>query len=94
MSEHTPGPWHWHRSRTQQHLHDKNGSCFAQVSMPSPHNVDQAFTAIYAANAALIAAAPDMLWMLKDLINIEGPQPGHVMWAIRVKAVIAKAEGR
>lgn len=43
------------------------------------------------ANARLIAAAPDMLALLKELIDIEGPQPGHVMWARKVQAVIAKA---
>ena len=46
----TKGPWHWHHSRTNQHLHDVAGNCFAQVSMPQH--------ARYAANANLIAAAP------------------------------------
>lgn len=46
------------------------------------------------ANAALIAAAPEMYALLNELIDIEGPQPGNVEWARRVRSTIAKAEGR
>lgn len=46
------------------------------------------------ANIRLIAAAPELLGLLKELIDIEGPQPGHVEWARKVYAAIAKAEGR
>jgi hypothetical protein len=34
-----------------------------------------------------------LLELLKELIEIEGPQPGHVMWFRKVEAAIAKAEG-
>jgi hypothetical protein len=46
------------------------------------------------ANARLIAAAPALLALLKELIDIEGPQPGNAEWARKVGAEIAKAEGR
>jgi hypothetical protein len=28
--------------------------------------------------------------LLQELIDIEGPQPGHIMWATKVKAALAK----
>jgi len=43
------------------------------------------------ANARLIAAAPDLLSLLIELTDIEGPQPGHIAWANKVKAAIKKA---
>lgn len=50
------------------------------------------------ANAALIVQAvnshADLLPLLKELVDIEGLQPGHVEWASKVLAAIAKAEGR
>lgn len=42
-------------------------------------------------DAKLIAAAPELLALLQELIDIEGPQPGHITWANKVKAAIAKA---
>jgi len=42
-------------------------------------------------DAKLIKAAPELLELLKELIDIEGPQPGHIEWANKVKAAIAKA---
>ena len=45
------------------------------------------------ANACLIAAAPMMLTLLEELIDIEGPQPGHVEWYRKVRAAITEARG-
>ncbi len=42
-------------------------------------------------NAKLIAAAPELLALLIELIDIEGPQPGTGMWANKVEAAIKKA---
>lgn len=39
---------------------------------------------------ALILAAPKMLRLLKELIDIEGPQPGHVEWMRKVQTVIGE----
>lgn len=36
----------------------------------------------------------ELLALLKELIDIEGPQPGTVMWHEKVKKAIAEAEGR
>jgi hypothetical protein len=43
------------------------------------------------ADACVLAAAHDMFDLLKELIDIEGPQPGNNEWAAKVQAVIAKA---
>ena len=45
------------------------------------------------ANAHLIAAAPDMLALLIELVDMEGPQPGTSAWGDKARAVIAKATG-
>lgn len=39
----------------------------------------------------LEAANADLLDLLKDLVDLEGPQPGNSAWAVRVNAAIAKA---
>jgi len=44
-------------------------------------------------NAALIAAAPELLELLQELIDIEGPQPGTSDWGDKAIALIAKATG-
>lgn len=39
----------------------------------------------------LCAIKADLLALLQELIDIEGPQPGTSEWAAKVQAVIAKA---
>lgn len=51
-------------------------------------------TAAYMEIEALRGQRNDMLALLKELIDIEGPQPGTSDWAKKVDASIAKAEGR
>lgn len=91
---HTPGPWavctaapndSWYVGRTIY--------CPAQerrVGDAGFFDPDD----IALANARLMAAAPDMLALLQELIDIEGPQPGTSEWAGKVRAMIAKAAGR
>jgi hypothetical protein len=86
---HTPGPW-WTDDRRPfggalqiqaQHRGERSSYCVASINgYEDPE-----------ANAKLIAAAPDLLELLQELVDIEGPQPGHVMWANKVKAAIEKA---
>lgn len=45
------------------------------------------------AAARLIVAAPDLLALLQELVDIEGPQPGDAQWGDKALAVIAKATG-
>lgn len=42
---------------------------------------------------ALRVTAPELLALLRELVDIEGPQPGHSAWAQKVDAAIAKATG-
>ena len=45
------------------------------------------------ATLRLAAAAPDLFYMLKDLVDLEGPQPGNNAWGKRALALIARIEG-
>lgn len=40
-----------------------------------------------------LAAGPEAIALLKELTDIEGPQPGHVTWYNKVIAFLAKVEG-
>jgi hypothetical protein len=42
---------------------------------------------------ALRRERDELLALLKELIDIEGPQPGTAQWAEKVRAAIAKATG-
>lgn len=94
-ASHTPGPWHWHKCLTRQHLHNEAGSCFAQVSMPSPHNMPIADAPQYRANAALIAAAPEMFVALqaaqKRLEQFDDNSTEGIAIRIVVGSALAKA---
>ena len=41
----------------------------------------------------LIESAPDLLALLIELVDIEGPMPGTSAWGDKARAAIAKAEG-
>jgi hypothetical protein len=92
MSTHTPGPWHVAPGDDRYVF--------------SPHNAAPVASCSSKANAALIAEAPNMLAVLKELPDIikdfDGGNPEtETGWAseemldlwMRVNAVIAKAEG-
>ncbi|WP_090545161.1 hypothetical protein [Paraburkholderia caballeronis] len=44
-------------------------------------------------DARLIAAAPDLLALLIELVDIEGPLPGNAQWNGKVRDAIAMATG-
>ena len=106
MTKHTPGPWAVHRYKAYivplAHEDRPIGgsednrldwSHYAQeicaIHWPDRHRTEEEVRA----TARLIAAAPDMLALLQELIDIEGPQPGDRQWADKVFAVLAKALG-
>lgn len=96
--KHTPGPftietpmgdddpWIVEAGKQSHEWH-----CLAII--PAGDEEDELPRPVALANARLFAAAPDMLALLRELIDIEGPQPGTAAWAEKVRAVIARAEG-
>jgi hypothetical protein len=87
-TKHTPGPWSYGEVETD------DGPAFivggplvsqfiAEVRIRDRREAE--------ANARVIIAAPDMLALLRELVDIEGPQPGHVEWCRKTLAAIQKA---
>jgi hypothetical protein len=107
---HTPGPWHYHyatavgeesedgdynaafgitsRSKEEFQADGNRGDLVAYVPWDCDH----------IANARLIAAAPEMLAALRELVHYDegSSEQGSYGYEVlsRCKAVIAKAEGR
>jgi hypothetical protein len=91
-AKHTPGPWAW--------VYD-GSSDYSIGEAEDPQA--KAVAGVYAwgrdydtaeANCALIAAAPDLLAALKELVAHSSCRAGDVpMWQA-AEAAIAKAEGR
>jgi hypothetical protein len=97
---HTPGPWHVDpKSPEESFFEDVNilrhdGLAIAvcvhngDILPPEPE-----------ANARLIAAAPELLAVLQDIVAANGMRPGHVAYLSRsdiaamAQSAIAKAEG-
>ena len=95
MSKHTPGPWGF-STEPQPNGCPIVGSRGLMVAMLA-HTVnqdDQRETAL--ANARLIAAAPDLLELLEDVISIGGGMVEEIYgycFVERARAAIAKATG-
>lgn len=87
---HTPGPWRW---RDDQVLPMGQWTLSPGILIADGNDGTPGGDEHDRANASLIAAAPDMLALLTELIDIEGPCPGTATWANKVDAVIAKATG-
>ena len=93
MTTHTPGPWGFYV--------EPNGDSpivYVVDDHCTPHDILRGESGfgldITRANARLIAAAPDLLATLKELIDLEGPLPGNVAWFNKAVAAVARAEGR
>jgi hypothetical protein len=90
MSTHTPGPWK-RQFAAGAHVIRANGTSrsLAQVLHDGPEDE---------ANAALIAAAPEMYAALVGLMRASGSLTGNpdmdYRWEAAARAAIAKAEGR
>lgn len=95
--KHTQGPW----------TAVNHSWCYTSISAPSTDNAicrldinhateesQDADEDQMAANANLIAAAPDLLALLVELVDIEGPVPGTSAWGDKARAAIAKATGQ
>lgn len=94
---HTPGPWNAvnNDAGTALEIWDDDGQMIANVQPQDPPAVEHA-------NARLIAAAPDLLAALRDILATSvarsdlgtiAPAP-RLDTVVRARAAIAKAEGR
>lgn len=98
MSKHTPGPWQYSfEGGTVAFILESDGATVAKISVTENSTAHSTL----AANARLIAAAPELLAALKDCVfwyaNRDDElwpfekQPPEIQ---RAMAAIAKAEGR
>lgn len=93
QTKHTPGPWRVWIER------DGGRIAILEVCETQDRGRHQHFASIARhwpeaeANARLIAAAPELLGLLQELIDIEGPQPGTAGWADKARAAIQRATG-
>lgn len=110
MSDYTPGPWR-HGAQNGSNAnnvyavngmgpHDEPNIC-SVYGIPLYRRVDEEFRDIYhqgLANARLIAAAPELLEALRDIVNsVARCTSGDVCQTsdfTAARAAIAKAEGR
>src|SRR5512139_2026557 len=103
MSKHTPGPWATRRNISSVGIVGADGFAVAACRFTGPDGSTTGETiGIGKANARLIAAAPDLLGALRDLLEAFDASPddlpAHEYEAIiadarkRARAAIAKAE--
>jgi hypothetical protein len=85
--KHTPGPW-----RFDGHgINGNDGTRIAKVSNTNPHQGDgRTRDTEFDATSRLIAAAPELLEALKEVVAISDRK--HDAWD-KARAAIAKAEG-
>lgn len=90
-SQGAPGPWGYFRQGPRnvrlKRDHWEVGSTVTEKGVALVFGDDET-------NARLIAESPQLFALLKELVDIEGPQPGNVEWFHKVQAAIAKVEGR
>ena len=90
MTAHTPGPW-----ITDSKERTDTARYIMAAARPFPHTIariDLVNRAEDEANAALIAAAPEMYEALRDLLAVK-PNSDAPEW-VAARAAIAKAEGK
>ena len=90
MTAHTPGPW-----ITDSKERTDTARYIMAAARPFPHTIariDLVNRAEDEANAALIAAAPEMYEALRDLLAVK-PNSDAPEW-VAARAAIDRAEGR
>lgn len=91
MSNHTPGPWHLTDHISPHISIYAGGETVDGIEKPTKTIVGPIYKASgkeFAANARLIAAAPEMLALLKNEVSTADSQ-----WDCEVRALIARVEG-
>ena len=94
MSKHTPGPWEVEQDGPWTLVRGRDPE-LPSDDIPGPLVCTPADNGYTQANAHLIAAAPDLLAALKEIVAgiSVGTDPDHP-WIKEARAAIAKAEGR
>lgn len=91
MSKHTPGPWKAHFEDAYFVTGPDLGRVAMMMNLKGAHGLGGRRSGNEsAANARLIAAAPDLLEALKDAVR-DSESPGQ--WLDEARAAIAKATG-
>lgn len=94
MSEHTPGPWTVSDKNSYDDFNIRDGDKRVVAQAIHPWTVDNAADEV-AANARLIAAAPDLLAALEAVVrDVERVAKNDVIWPATLKqarAAIRKA---
>lgn len=102
MSAHTPGPWYVDNGTFVGAVRESHGAARPRI-VAETHYRDTNRPSHFIpsdearANAALIAAAPDLLAALRDLTSAEGLPDGYAdrkALIAAARAAIAKVEGR
>lgn len=94
VERHTAGPWWVDRDDDDEVLDISSNSRAGFIPIATlKFGYDGPVESEQHANAALIAAAPKMHALLRELIDIEGPQPGTSEWSQKVKACLHAIEG-
>lgn len=99
MSKHSPGKWIAHKEENSFHVCFDHGAGLCEVALVDPVSTVEGVVLVSdeqaAANAALIAAAPEMLEALKYVVfNADLAAAGFTGDQIKmIQAAIAKAEG-
>lgn len=97
MNKHTPGPWHRsYGNYVYQGSHwltdRKRLIAIAEPSTRTQEDWDQVF-----ANARLIAAAPDLLEVLSEIVDegraYERKSSNKITWLEKAEEIIKKARG-
>ena len=101
MSKHTPGPWKWYGpnllcggERQSENILNSadDGKPYGMHSALIEHHWDGD---VAKANARLIAAAPELLEALRDLVDaMTGRLDGETIALHNALIVLAKAEGK
>ncbi len=100
MSKHTPGPWKYNANGEVFSPDGTDGDdtliCVVGASSGfRSHAYNRIGGKAVADHARLIAAAPDLLASLRDMVRYDDLPPAEQQPAVeRARAAIAKAEGR
>ena len=94
MTHHSLGPWTADGYDVRQTSVGSRHIAYTGPHHTTPDEYPKSCRMVDEANARLIAAAPDLLAVLIELTDIEGPLPGTAEWAKKALAVIAKAKGQ